>query len=186
MNKMNLARKEEVVKFLGEIINTSSIAVVASFSGLSVANLEKLRRRLKEQESSLQVVKNTLLRRACEQTQARALIDFINGPIFIAWSKEDDETGLVKTLVEFSGTSGQLNLRAGYLRGEILNSQQLAALAQLPGVKQLRANFVLQLQAPLNRLLYCFQYPARKLVESLKCLTQKKEKENGKSGNGCS
>ncbi len=184
MNKTNLIKKQAMVDALAGILSQSRISVLANFSGLPVSEMEKLRRRLQEHQGRLKVVKNTLLKRACQLAKAEQLATSLSQPIFLAWSEGEDEVSLVKTLIDFSRAGGQITLQGGYRRGEYLPCERLEMMGKLPGLKQLQLSLVQQLRAPMSRLVFNLRYPVMKLVRTLNAVSQKKEKENGQSGNG--
>ncbi|MCM8769651.1 MAG: 50S ribosomal protein L10, partial [Candidatus Omnitrophica bacterium] len=67
MNELNLARKQQAVDTITAVLESSRMTVMANFSGITVAEMEQLRRRLKGSQAQLKVVKNSLLKRACER-----------------------------------------------------------------------------------------------------------------------
>ena len=86
---LNIEQKKEVVKELNIFASESVSGAIAEYSGLSVQDLSVLRNKARESGVYLKVVKNTLSKRAFEETDFKCLVDDLNGPIIIALSKED-------------------------------------------------------------------------------------------------
>ena len=86
---LNIEQKKDVVKELNVFATESVSGAIAEYSGLSVQDMTLLRNQARESDIYLKVVKNTLSKRAFEETDFRCLIDDLNGPIIIALSKED-------------------------------------------------------------------------------------------------
>ena len=84
---LNIEQKKEVVKELNIFAAESVSGAIAEYSGLSVSDLTHLRNKARESGVYLKVVKNTLSKRAFEETDFKCLIDDLNGPIIIALSK---------------------------------------------------------------------------------------------------
>jgi len=115
--------------------------IVTDFKGLDVAAITELRRKLTEEQTDFQVVKNTLLRRASQDTDVDLIKDVFKGPSAIALSYQDP-VAPAKVLTQFARSNEKLEIKAGVMPGRALNLQAIQALANLPPREQLLAKLL--------------------------------------------
>lgn len=180
MRKMTKERKQEMVQALATKLDTSVISVLGNFSGLSVREMERLRALMREQRAGLAVVKNTFLGRACKGLEREDLCAGLTGPIFLVWTREGDEVGVVKSLLAFQKTAGKIELRVALLRGEVLNADGVAGLGRLPGSREVKACIVTMIRMPALRIVSAVNSPMARLVSILRQLKETKETQDGK------
>lgn len=128
---MKLTQKQEITKDLRERFQRSKVVIVTDYKGLDVTALNTLRRQLREAACEYQVVKNTLLVRAAEETDVALIKDDFKGPNAVALSY-DDPVAPAKVLTEFAKTHDKLEIKIGVLNGKFLNANDIRALAALP------------------------------------------------------
>lgn len=135
---MKLTEKEALVQKLHEGLASAQIAIIADYKGLNVEQFSRLRRELREAGADIQVVKNTLLRRASEGTSADVIRDHFKGPSAICFSATDPVLP-AKVLTKFAEANNKLEIRAGVLEGKPLGAADLKALSELPSREELLA-----------------------------------------------
>ena len=156
--------KERIVSELAADIGAAETLIVADYRGLTNKQLETLRDRLLEHGAHFRIVKNTLTRRAAEQAGADALLVLLEGPTAIAFvESEGDPAAVAKALATTARETQVLALRGGILEGVTMTGEQVAELATLPPVEQLRGQLVGAIVAPLNQLLALVSAPLRDL-----------------------
>ena len=156
--------KERIVSELAADIGAAETLIVADYRGLTNKQLETLRDRLLEHGARFRIVKNTLTRRAAEQAGADALLVLLEGPTAIAFvESEGDPAAVAKALATTARETQVLALRGGILEGVTMTGEQVAELATLPPVEQLRGQLVGAIVAPLNQLLALVSAPLRDL-----------------------
>jgi large subunit ribosomal protein L10 len=128
---LKLSEKEKIVEGLREKFLKSKVLIVTDYKGLQVGPLTELRRKLREAGVEYQVVKNTLLRRASQETDVALIQDSFKGPSAIALSYEDP-VAPAKVLTQFAKENDKLELKIGILHGKIIDLNGLKALADLP------------------------------------------------------
>ena len=161
---LNFAQKQEQVTRLKEKLGRASSVVVADYRGLDVATVDALRAKLRATGScEYRVVKNSILRRASEGTGLASIASHFKGPTAVAFAF-GDPVALAKTLVEFAKQHEVFQLRAGVLEGKALSEAELATLATLPGLSELRAKLVGLLLAPAQKLVMVLFAPAAQLA----------------------
>ena len=128
---MKLEDKKQVVAELAEKFAKTRVVIVTDYKGLDVITMNSLRRKLREADIEYKVVKNSLLSLASEGTEVEPIKDFFKGPNAIAMSY-DDPVAPAKVLSEFAAAHKKLEIKAGVLRGKLLNVADIKALADLP------------------------------------------------------
>jgi large subunit ribosomal protein L10 len=138
---LKLEDKKAIVKELNERLGRIQVAILTDYKGLDVAAINDLRRKLREENVEYQVVKNTLLLRAAEGTDAALLKDHFVGPSAVALSYEDP-VAPAKVLTQFAKDNEALEIKAGVMEGKILDLADLKALADLPSREVLLGQLV--------------------------------------------
>ena len=165
-----VAAKAKKVDALVEEIGRSPAIVVTEYRGLTVHQLQDLRRRLRPRGVEYHVVKNTLFLRAAEAAGRGGLRSLLVGPTAVALSGDDgkaDEVELAKSVIDEMRTFKALKVVGAFVAGRALGADDVQALAKLPPRAQLRATIVGILQAPLGGLTGLLQSPLGTLVHVL-------------------
>jgi large subunit ribosomal protein L10 len=160
------AQKQETVAELKEKLSRASSVFVADYRGLTVDSVNRLRSRLRADGHGgyeYRVVKNTLLRRAVAGSAVEPLATHFQGPTAIAISF-GDPVGLAKALVEYAKENEAFTLRGGWLEGRTLESREIATLATLPTLEELRARLAGLVLAPAQKLASLLVAPGGQLA----------------------
>jgi large subunit ribosomal protein L10 len=128
---LRLEEKQRIAEDLRDRFSKSAIIVLTDYKGLDVAAINDLRRKLRAESVEYQVVKNTLLVRAAEDTDVALIEDFFKGPSAIALSY-DDPIAPAKVLTQFAKDNEKLEVKVGLLNGKVLDADAIKALAGLP------------------------------------------------------
>ena len=128
---MNREEKAAIVAELNDSFNRAKFSAVADYCGLTVADLEKIRRNLREASSEIRIAKNTLLRRAVADTSCESLIDDFIGTTAIVTSY-DDPVAPAKVLAKCAEDYKKFQLRSAVLEGEKITVDDMIALSKLP------------------------------------------------------
>ena len=145
-------KKQALVSELAELFASAKGTAVAKYQGLSVANLQELRKTAREAGVTIKVVKNRLVRVAMGEnsTYKEADTSALLGQLLYAFSNED-EVASAKVLDEFAKTHPTLELVAGFSgEGLAQSDADIKALAGLPSKHQLIAEVVAQLLSPVH------------------------------------
>lgn len=162
---MHKADKEAVVAELVEQLRDAESLIVADYRGLTNANLETLRGRLREHGARFSIVKNTLARRAAEAAGTEPLLALLEGPSAIAFIRSGgDAVAVAKALSDSARETKILTLRGGLLEGVPISGADVESLAKLPPLDVLRSQVVGVIIAPLTQLLGLLSAPLRDLV----------------------
>lgn len=164
---MSVRREKQLaVNQLKDQIQNAKAVVLADNKGLTVAQVTKLRRELREAGVDLKVAKNTLIRIAAQELGIEGLDEYLHGPTTIAFSNAD-EASAAKKLRDFfaKDRDPKFVLKAGILENRVIDVNGVKALADLPSREELLASVLGGIQAPLqgvagalNGLLAGFSY----------------------------
>lgn len=156
-------KKEELVARYVELLNDSQGIIITEFRGMTMANFNQVRTKLRDVGSSYMVTKNTLLRLALEQSGLSINKDLITGPIAVAFAHQD--LGATAKAVLDLDKDIQLLLVKGALIGESeYDAKGVDALSKLPTLEELRANLVGLIIAPPSGLVSLFNTVPSDLV----------------------
>lgn len=140
-------KKQTLVADLTELLNNSKMTVFARYQGLTVAELQELRKSARENGVKIKVVKNRLVRVAMGEIAVYKDTDTtgLTGQLLYAIS-DNDEVAPAKVLAEFAKTHTALQI-AGAINdtGANLAEDEVKALAALPSKNELIAQVVAQL-----------------------------------------
>ena len=145
---LNLDEKKAVVAEAAAQITTAQSIILAEYSGINVASLTKLRAQARKSDVYLRVLKNTLVRRAVENTPFADLAEHMTGPLIYGMSK--DPISAAKVLNEFAKGNDKLVLKAGSYAGNVLDKAGVQALASIPGREELLAKLLGVMKAPVS------------------------------------
>ena len=179
MKKMNKKGKEEIVKWLTEELKESRMYILGNFSGLSVSEMQNLRESIKEKEGLIKVVKNTLLERTLENLSQDKAVDYLEGPVFIAWTKDGDEVEILKSIYSFRKKTGKIEVKGGALNNNVVDGEFFEKLSKLPPLKEIQAKIIYDIRFPVIRLINSIKGPVVKIVNIVNQIKEKKERENG-------
>lgn len=159
---MDRAQKEELVTSLGEVFKSTSVVVVAHYSGLTVAQLQTLRRQMKANGATVKVAKNRLAKIALEGSDVAHVAALLKGPTIIAYSS--DPVAAPKAAVDFAKANDKFVILGGAFGKTALNVDGVKALATMPSLDELRAKLVGLIQAPATKIAQLSTAPAAKLA----------------------
>ena len=128
---MKLEEKKQITENLHEKFLRSKVVIATDYKGLNVEAISDLRKKLREFKIEYRVVKNTLLERASEDTEAALIKDKFKGPTAIALSYKDP-VAPAKILMKFAETNKNLIIKAGVLNGKVLDFNSIKALSTMP------------------------------------------------------
>ena len=159
---MDRAEKKELVAELNDVFKKTSVVVVAHYSGLTVAQLQNLRRQMREAGASVQVAKNRLAKIALDGASVANFGSLLKGPTLIAYS--DDPVAAPKVAVAFAKDHDKFVILGGAMGATLLNSDGVKSLATMPSLDELRATLVGLIQAPATKIAQLSTAPAAKLA----------------------
>jgi large subunit ribosomal protein L10 len=167
------AAKKDAVESLNGLFKTTSVAVVAHYSGLTVGQMQTLRRQMKQAGASVKVAKNRLAKIALEGSDVASIAPLLKGPTVIAFS--GDPIAAPKVAVDFAKTHEQFVILGGAMGTTTLDLNGVKALAALPSLDELRAKILGLLVAPATKIAQLTTAPAAKLARVVQAYASKSE-----------
>jgi large subunit ribosomal protein L10 len=167
------AGKNELVAALNAVFKTTKVVVVAHYSGLTVAQMQTLRRQMKQAGAAVKVAKNRLAKIALDGTEVAAIAPLLKGPTLIAYS--GDPVAAPKVAVDFAKANERFVILGGAMGKTPLNSDAVKALAALPSLDELRAKMASLIQAPATKLAQLLNAPGTQLARVIQAYADKSE-----------
>jgi len=167
------AEKAETVAAVHERLKTAKMAIVTEYRGLSVAQMTRLRREIRQASGEYQVIKNTLVRRALKDTvygELECLLQGPNGWVFAY----DDPVMLSKALVKFVEENEKLAIKGAVFEGAFVEPAKVKVLAQMPSKPELQAKLLATIQAPATQLVRLMQEPGARMARLVDAIRKRK------------
>jgi large subunit ribosomal protein L10 len=168
------AVKATTVDDLKQRFARMSSAVFVDYTGMTVAEVTKLRDKFRERGIEYKVVKNTLVKRALgDAPYVKSLVKTLKGMTAVAWSFEEPSAA-ARVLKEYVKENEKLKIKAGLLEGQLLDAKAVEnQLATLPSKDEARAMLLATMMAPAQQFVMLLNTPAGNFV---RVLNAKKEK----------
>jgi large subunit ribosomal protein L10 len=167
------AGKKELVTALNAVFKSTTVVVVAHYSGLTVAQMQTLRRQMKQVGATVKVAKNRLAKIALDGTDAAIIAPLLKGPTLIAYS--GDPVAAPKAAVDFAKAHERFVILGGAMGKAALNPDGIKALAALPSLDELRAKIVGLVQAPATKIAQVLNAPGAQLARVVQAYANKSE-----------
>ena len=177
---MKRTEKEKIVTDLHQRLERSKAVFLADFTGLNVEAVNKLRRDLQQRGDEFQVVKNTLLRRAVQDTPAAGLAKTLTGPCGLTISFQDPVAS-AKVLADFAKEREKFVFKGGMLQGKVLAAEDIGQLARMPSREVLLGQMLSSLVAVPTGLVSALAGIIQKFLMTLKALEEEKAQREPKT-----
>ena len=126
-----LNQKKAEVKELAEKMQNAKLILLTEYRGINVADDTKLRKDLREANSTCSVIKNNITRRALAECKLEGLEDKLVGPTAVIMS-EEDYLGASKIIYKFSKDNDFYKIKGGVIEGKVMTADEIITLAKLP------------------------------------------------------
>ena len=140
---------------------------------MTVEQMKVLRREAYDNNVYVKVVKNTLLKRAVQETEHSCLDDLLVGPL--AFAASEDPVAVAKVLNKYAKEYDALEIKAGSMNGQLLSEGEIKALAQLPSRDELLAKLMGTMQAPAAKFVQTLNEIPTKFARGLAAVRDSKE-----------
>ena len=167
------AAKAESIETLKGVFKTSGVVVVAHYAGLTVAQMQILRKQARQAGASVKVAKNRLAKIALEGTDVASIASLLKGPTLIAFSS--DPVAAPKVASDFAKANEKFVILGGAMGKTALDLDGVKQLASLPSLDELRAKIVGLVQAPATKIAQVVNAPAAKLARVVQAYASKSE-----------
>ncbi|TCN16875.1 LSU ribosomal protein L10P [Sinorhizobium americanum] len=167
------AEKREFVTELNEVFKASGSVVVAHYAGVTVAQMNDFRSKMRAAGGTVKVAKNRLAKIALQGTESEGMTDLFKGQTLIAYSA--DPVTAPKVVMDFAKTNDKLVVLGGAMGTTTLNPEGVKSLATLPSLDELRAKLLGLLNAPATRVATVVAAPASQLARVFSAYAKKDE-----------
>ena len=170
---MDRAEKRELVTGLNDAFKGAGSVVVAHYAGITVAQMNDLRSKMRTAGGTVKVAKNRLAKIVLQGTESESIIDLFKGQTLIAYS--DDPITAPKVASDFAKGNDKLVILGGSMGTTALDADGVKALAQLPSLDELRAKLVGMIATPATRIAQIVNAPAGSLARVIGAYARKDE-----------
>lgn len=171
---LKITEKQQLVQELHEKFMKSKIVVAMDYKGLNVGRINELRKKLREADLELRVVKNTLLIRAADETEVAVIKDHFQGPSAVVMSY-GDPISPAKILSDFAKENDRLRIKAGAMGGKLLDAAAIKSLSLLPSREVLLGQVLRAMNAIPTSLVRALSNVPERLLYALQAIRDQKE-----------
>lgn len=164
-----------MVEEVSALVAGAQAIIVAEYRGLDVEAVTRLRKQARSQGVRLRVLKNTLARRAVNDTPFAGLAEKLVGPLMYGFSA--DPVAAAKVMAGFAKDNDKLVVKAGAMPNAILDEAGVKALATLPSREELLAKLMATMKAPIGQFVRTLNEVPARLVRTLAAVRDAKEKQ---------
>ena len=157
----NQELKKDVVAEIKERVQKANSIVLVDYKGLTVEQDTELRNEFRKSNCEYKVYKNRLFKKACDELGITGFDSYLEGTTAFAFGMED-ETCAPRVIKAQGKALNKLEIKAGFLNGEVVDKAQVEKLASIPSKEQLIANLLAMLNAPVSALARAIQAIADK------------------------
>ena len=175
---MNRAEKVEAVELLESELKRATVTLIAEYRGLTVTELNRLRRAVRDADGRCRVAKNTLAKRAAVTANHEKLSPALRGPLALIMGFKDP-VAVAKLAVKFAEEMPKLEIKGAVLDGRLLPAGEVKALATLPAREVILAQLLGLLQAPATHLVRLINEPGSRVARLVGALRDRAEAASG-------
>ena len=159
---MNKEKKQTYIKEMTAQFEKSEAVLVTHYQGLSVKQLDNLRKQMRKHGIQFKITKNRITKIALEKSRCKDLSNLFTGPTAVALS--EDAISSAKILTKFSKENENLKILGGIMGKEILDVAAVANVATLPTLNEARAKIIGILRSPAQKIVSILLAPASKIA----------------------
>ena len=171
---LSLEEKKAVVSEVSDVAASAHSAIAAEYIGLDVESMTQLRVKARESAVYLRVVKNTLARRALENTDFACMSDSLTGPLLLAFSQEDPGAA-ARVISDFAKANDKLVVKLVSVGGKLLEASDIKRLADMPTKEQAISMLMSVMNAPVTKLARTMKEVPGKLVRTVAAVRDQKQ-----------
>ncbi len=168
---MNRIEKEQAISDIRELVSEHSATIIAHYKGLTVAQVQVLRGRMRECGATMKVIKNSLAKLAVANTNNKELDSLLTGPTALLVS--NDPVTMAKNLTKFAKENANLVLLGGIVDNQFVDKKSINMLSEMPSKDELRAKIIGLLNAPATKLVRVLKAPAEQLARVISAYSAK-------------
>ena len=160
---MPTVKKSAEIDLLQDRFEKAEMVILTDYRGLSVAQVQEFRAKLRPSEGEFRVSKNTLVRIAAERAGVTGLEDFLEGPTAVVFAM-GDVAGAAKAVSDFAKSSRILQVKAGVMNNAVMTAGDVEVISSLPPREELLGKLVGMLASPMARTVGVLSGPSRSVA----------------------
>jgi large subunit ribosomal protein L10 len=165
-------KKKDLVKGYVDELKVSEAIIITGYRGLTVSQVEQLRRKIRDADGGFAIVKNTLAERALQEAGLPVVEEMLIGPVGIGFC-HSNVGGVAKAIADFAKTNELLMIKGGLLGESIIDESGVKNLANLPSLDVLRAQLLGLINTPATQLAGVVAGGVRQLVNVVNAYAEK-------------
>ena len=159
---MNKEQKKQYIDEMSKHFDRSESVIVTHYQGLTVSQLDDLRKKMRERGIKFKITKNRISKLALEKTKCKDISNLFSGPTAVALS--EDAITSAKILSKFSKENENLKILGGIMGNDILDVAAVQNVATLPTLDEARVKIVGILRSPAEKITSILLAPASKIA----------------------
>ena len=159
---MNKEQKKNYINEMSTQFEKSEAVIVTHYQGLTVSQLDDLRKKMREYGIKFKITKNRITKLALEKTKMKDLSNLFSGPTAVALS--EDAITSAKILTKFAKNNSNLKIIGGIMEEETLSVKDVEKIATLPTLDEARAKIVGILATPAQKIISILLAPGAKIA----------------------
>ena len=168
---MDRAQKEAVVGELNQIFTDSGVVVVSHYAGITVAEMQDLRARMRAAGGQVRVAKNRLAKIALEGTPSESLGEYMSGMTVLAYS--EDPVAAAKVVEDYAKDNEKLEILGGVMGGNALDRAGVTRVSKMPSREELLASIAACIGAPASNIAGAIGAPASNIALIVSTIEEK-------------
>ena len=168
----NVKNQETLAVIKEELSNAGAVWVV-DYCGLTVKEVQELRRSVREAGASMKVYKNTVMRIALSEAELPTLDDMLHGPSAFVFAGED-VAAAAKAVKNFAKSNDKLEIKGGLMEGKAVTAAEVEAIASLPSREELLAHIAAAINGVAKALAVCVNGVPQGLAQVTKAVADQK------------
>ena len=171
---LNLESKKVIVDQVGTTASNALSLVIADARGVNVTDMTILRKKAREQNIDIRIVRNTLAKLAFKGTEYECVSEVLIGPSLFGFSMEDPGAA-ARLFKEFAKSNDKFEVKALSISGQLLDNGQIDVLAKLPTIEQALCQLACVTLAPITKLTRTFNEVPTKVTRVVAAVRDKKQ-----------
>ncbi len=171
---IRLEDKKQIVSEVNQAATSALSAVLADYRGVTVEDMTALRKNARDNKVYLRVVRNTLLKRAVQDTEFECIQEALTGPTILALSEEDPGAA-ARVLKDFAKENDEFEIKALSIGGELMEASKIDVLAKLPTLDQARSMLMSVMLAPVTKLAQSLNEVPAKVTRTVAAVRDQKQ-----------
>ena len=171
---LRFSEKEAIVAEVAEVAKGAYSAIGAEYRGLTVEQMTALRVEARKADVYVRVVKNTLARRALEETEFACMREALSGPLVLAFSRTDPGSA-ARVAEAFAKQNEHFKVKLVSIGGKLLGPDDLSTVAKMPTYEEAISLLMATMKAPVQKLAATLNEVPGKLVRTIAAIRDAKE-----------